>query len=124
DLKTMQVSPTYDDLFGEIATFLASAAARAQEAGVSPERIAIDPGIGFGKTVQHNLALLNGVGAFAVLGHAVLVGASRKSFIGALVGNKVPSERLPGSIAAAVAAAIRGASIVRAHDVKPTVEAL
>ncbi|MBS2031569.1 MAG: dihydropteroate synthase [Deltaproteobacteria bacterium] len=124
DFKTMQVAPTYEDLLGEIASFLAQASARAQEAGVASERIAVDPGIGFGKTVDHNVALLNGLGAFAALGHAVLLGASRKSFIGALTGSKVPSERLQGSIAAAVAGAMRGASIVRVHDVKPTVEAL
>lgn len=124
DFATMQVAPFYDDLQGEVGAFLAAAAARAEEAGVARERIAIDPGIGFGKTTAHNCALLASIPRLAELGYPVVVGASRKAMVGALTGVAVPSERLFGSLGAAVAAAMRGASVVRVHDVKATVEAL
>ena len=123
-LGNMQVQPQYEDLLGEVAVFLAAGVSRAREAGVEPERICVDPGLGFGKTVEHNLALLQRLPALAALGYPVLVGASRKSFLGKLTGNPLPSERLQASVAAAVAAAMRGAAVVRAHDVRATVQAL
>lgn len=124
DFRTMQVAPTYEDLVAEVGRFLADAAAKAEAAGVEPARIAIDPGIGFGKTREHNVELIAALPAFAAPGYPVLLGASRKAFIGALTGVQSPGERAAGSVGAACAAAMRGASIVRVHDVKPTVEAL
>ena len=121
---TMQQAPHYDDVVAEVARFLEAAAAQAISAGVARERICIDPGIGFGKTLQHNLQLLHGLPTLAALGYPVLVGASRKGFIGALTGVQVPAERVAGSLGAAVAAVLRGASGVRVHDVKQTVESL
>ena len=93
-------------------------------AGIPEERICIDPGIGFGKTVDHNLALLRAVPALRLLGAAVMVGASRKGFIGTLTGVEDPAARLEGSLAVAVLAAAHGADLVRVHDVEPTVRAL
>jgi len=124
EFATMQAAPHYDDLVGEITKFLVEAAGRAEAAGVARERIAIDPGLGFGKSAAHNLELIQRLDAFSALGYPVLIGASRKSFIGAVTGIQAPGERVAGSLAAAVVAAVRGASIVRAHDVKATVEAL
>jgi len=124
DFATMQVAPRYDDVVGEVGAFLAAAAIRAEEAGVARARIAIDPGIGFGKTTAHNVALLAAIPRLAALGYPVLVGASRKAMIGELTGVAVPGERIFGSIGAAVAAAMRGASVVRVHDVRATVQAL
>jgi dihydropteroate synthase len=124
EFASMQSAPHYDDLLGEVGGFLAQAAARATAAGVGPSRIAIDPGLGFGKTQEHNLRLLAGLPALCALGYPVLVGASRKSFVGALTGVKLPAERVLGSVGAAATAAMRGASVVRVHDVKATVEAL
>lgn len=117
--RTMQQDPSYDDLLGEISSFLDTAASRAVEAGIAPDRIAIDPGIGFGKSVAHNLAILAGLDRLCGLGYPVLVGASRKSFIGALTGLPV-EERLEGSLAAGAAAVLAGASLLRVHDVGPT----
>lgn len=122
--KTMQDDPRYDDVVGEVEAFLLGQAALLEDAGVARERIAIDPGIGFGKTLEHNLALLRALPRLAGHGYPVLVGASRKRFIGMLAGVDEPRERLGGSIAAAVLAVERGAAIVRVHDVAQTVQAL
>jgi len=113
---TMQAAPHYDNLLAEVRGRLARAVAAAESAGVVPEAICVDPGIGFGKTVEHNLTLLKRVDVLAGLGKPVLVGPSRKSFIGALLG--LPSaERLEGTLAACVAAVQAGAHILRVHDV-------
>jgi dihydropteroate synthase len=115
--RTMQLEPRYDDLLGEVRAALETAVARAEAAGVAPESLCVDPGIGFGKTVAHNLTLLKRLDAFRVLGKPLLVGPSRKSFIGALVDQLPPAERLEGTLAACVMAVAAGAHIVRVHDV-------
>jgi len=114
--RTMQEAPHYDDLLGEVREWLAAAVAEAEAAGVAPEAICVDPGVGFGKTVTHNLTLLKRIDALAPLGKPVLVGPSRKSFIGALLGVP-PAERLEGTLAACIAAVHAGAQILRVHDV-------
>ncbi len=121
---TMQNAPHYDDVVGEVSAFLVERARRLQSADVARERIAIDPGIGFGKTLEHNLELLHRLPEIAALGYPVVIGASRKRFIGTLTGQDVPAERIEGSITAAVWAATHGASVVRVHDVAGTVRAL
>ena len=121
---TMQKAPHYDDAPREIAVYLAERIAVCEAAGVPRERIAVDPGIGFGKTVQHNLQILASIDRFCRLGVAVLIGVSRKSFIARVSRGEPPKERLAGSIAAALAAVARGANIVRAHDVAATRQAL
>jgi len=121
--RTMQADPVYGDVVREVREFLVERATACVAAGIARERIAIDPGIGFGKTVAHNLALLRQLGDLAATGYPVLVGVSRKSTIGALTGQAAP-DRLAGSVAAALAAVARGARIVRAHDVRATVDAL
>jgi dihydropteroate synthase len=121
---TMQDAPRYDDVVSEVADYLGRQASLLVDAGVAPERIAIDPGIGFGKTVEHNLELLARLDEIAALGFPVVVGVSRKRFIGALTGVEVPAERLAGSLGAALAAIDRGAHVVRVHDVASHVEAL
>ena len=113
----MQVEPRYDDLLGEVRAALETAVARAEAAGVAPESLCVDPGIGFGKTVAHNLTLLKRLDAFRAIGKPILVGPSRKSFIGALVDHLPPAERLEGTLAACVMAVAAGAHIVRVHDV-------
>jgi dihydropteroate synthase len=115
--RTMQVEPWYDDLLGEVRAALETAVARAETAGVAPDSLCVDPGIGFGKTVAHNLTLLKRLDAFRTLGKPLLVGPSRKSFIGALVDQLPPAERLEGTLAACVMAVAAGAHIVRVHDV-------
>jgi len=120
---TMQLDIHYDDLLGEIGSFLAAAAEKAVAAGVEKSKIIIDPGIGFGKTTVHNLVILKNLDRFAKLGYPVLVGASRKSFIGNTLGLPV-EQRLEGSLAAAVYAVLKGAAIVRVHDVSATRRAL
>lgn len=122
--KTMQDSPQYEDVVAEVRDFLLDRALTLEDAGVARERICIDPGIGFGKTLEHNLALLRALPELAGFGFPVLVGASRKRFIGMLTGIEDPRERLGGSIAAAVYASAHGASLIRVHDVAATVEAL
>jgi dihydropteroate synthase len=119
--KTMQANPVYENLFDEIIEYLSEGIMRARRAGV--QQLIVDPGIGFGKTVEHNLQILGGVKQFLSLGYPVLIGASRKSFIGAIL-NVPIEERLEGSLAAAVAAALNGASIIRAHDVRATKRAV
>jgi dihydropteroate synthase len=120
---TMQKAPHYDDVVAEVKDFLAQRAALCERAGIARERIVIDPGFGFGKTVGHNLTLLRRLGEIVALGFPVAVGASRKSTIGALTGREV-GERTAGSLAAALAAVAHGAAIVRVHDVRETVDAL
>ena len=121
--RTMQEAPAYDDVVREVGDFLMARAQACEAEGIARERIVIDPGFGFGKTVEHNLALLRGLRDIAALGYPVLVGLSRKSTIGRLAARDV-DDRMAGSIAAALAAVQRGASIVRAHDVRETVDAL
>jgi len=121
--QSMQVAPRYDDVVGEVRTFLAARAAACEAAGIGRERIAVDPGFGFGKTVAHNLALLRGLDAIAALGYPVVAGLSRKRTLGVLTG-RPDGDRLAGSVAAALAAVVRGAAIVRVHDVAATVDAL
>ncbi|MBL8553229.1 MAG: dihydropteroate synthase [Phenylobacterium sp.] len=123
--RTMQAEPRYDDVTGEVAAFLAGRAAAAMAAGVSRERIWLDPGIGFGKHMtRHNLPLLAGLDRIVALGFPVLLGASRKAFIGALSGGAAADRRLGGSLAAALAGAAAGVAAVRVHDVFETVQAL
>lgn len=121
--RTMQVEPRYADVVREVRDFLAVRICRAAAAGISREQIVIDPGIGFGKTLEHNLALLQHLQSLAGLGPPLLIGVSRKAFIGKLL-NAGPEERLEGSLAAAVAAVLAGAAIVRVHDVRETCRAL
>jgi len=122
---TMQDDPRYDDVVAEVAKFLEARACAALAAGVARERIWLDPGLGFGKTLSHNLELLRGLPRIADLGFPVLVGASRKGIIRALDPSATAaSDRLGGSLAIALAAARAGAAMVRAHDVRETVQAL
>jgi len=120
---TMQRAPAYADVVAEVRGFLARRAQACLDAGIAADRIVIDPGFGFGKTVAHNLALLRGLGKIAGLRYPVLVGVSRKGMLGAITGRDV-GDRLAGSVAAALAAAVRGARILRVHDVAATVDAL
>jgi len=122
--ETMQEDPRYGDVVDEVAAHLAARVEACRRAGIPDARIAVDPGIGFGKTVEHNLSLLAGLGALRALGVAVLVGVSRKGFIGRLGGGAAADRRLAGSLAAGLAAAARGADILRVHDVAETVQAL
>ncbi len=124
DPRRMQDAPAYADVALDVARFLAARVAAAEAAGIPRERIALDPGIGFGKTLDHNLALLRRLPLLAGLGCPVLVGASRKAFIGRLSGVAEAGRRMPGSLAAALLAAARGAAILRVHDVAETVQAL
>jgi dihydropteroate synthase len=120
---TMQAAPQYADLLAEVRSFLAARHAALRARGVAAERIVVDPGIGFGKSVAHNLALLQRQSELLLVGAPLLVGWSRKSTLGALTGRPV-QERRDVSVAAALMAVQRGASIVRVHDVAPTVDAL
>lgn len=121
---TMQQQPCYDDVVAEVAAYLAARVEACVAGGIARERIAIDPGIGFGKTVDHNLALLAATDRFAATGQPVLIGVSRKSFIARLSAGEPPKDRLPGSLAAALFAVARGAAILRVHDVAATRQAL
>lgn len=120
---TMQIDIHYDNLIQEITDFLAQAASNAIAMGVSRDRIVIDPGIGFGKTVEHNFSLIKHIPDFMKLGFPILIGASRKSFIGKTLDVDI-NERLEGSLAAAIYAVSNGASIIRVHDVIQTVRAM
>ena len=122
--RTMQDDPRFDDVVAEVEAELRTAVDAARAAGIASDALAIDPGIGFGKTVEHNLALLRALPRLCALGPPVLVGTSRKSFLGRLTGVASPSDRLAGSLASAVLAARDGARILRVHDVVATVEAL
>jgi dihydropteroate synthase len=125
DPATMQVQPRYDDVVGEVTGFLAERAAAAIAAGVARDRIWLDPGIGFGKTLDHNLSLLAHLDRITVLGFPVVLGVSRKGFIRAIdAAAAAPGDRLGGSIAAALAGARAGVAMIRVHDVRPTVQAL
>ena len=115
--KTMQVDPKYDDVVGEVLEFLLTRAERAQQLGILKERIFIDPGIGFGKTVQHNLLLLKNIEKFVATGYRVLVGPSRKTFIGKITCKENPAERIFGTAAAVALCVSAGVSVVRVHDV-------
>jgi dihydropteroate synthase len=121
--KTMQDDPRYDDAVGEVLRFLEQRLAFALARGVREEQVMVDPGIGFGKTVAHNLALLDGLGRFTSLGRPVLLGASRKRFLGAILGAE-PGERIVGTVATTVIGYLAGAHVFRVHDVKPNFEAL
>jgi dihydropteroate synthase len=120
--EDMQKAPVYSDVVREVRDFLAEATQRAEKAGVAPHSILIDPGIGFGKTVVHNLQVLDRLSLFASLGKPILVGTSRKSFIGKVLGLP-PEERLFGTVATIVASILRGAHVVRVHDVPETIQA-
>jgi dihydropteroate synthase len=119
----MQVDPVYANVNAEVRDFLAARAKACVQAGVAHDRIVVDPGFGFGKTVEHNLTLLARLGELAALGYPVLAGWSRKSSLGRITGRPA-EERLAGSVAAALIAVQRGARIVRVHDVAATRDAL
>jgi dihydropteroate synthase len=121
--RTMQEDPRYDDVVAEVRAFLEQRLEFAVDAGISPGRIWLDPGIGFGKTLEHNLELIRRLGEIVAVGRPVVVGASRKRFLGALTG-RPEDRRLAGSLAAAVLAFERGASMLRIHDVAATRDAL
>ncbi|MBB1059830.1 dihydropteroate synthase [Marilutibacter spongiae] len=122
--RSMQSAPGYDDVVAEVHRFLAERIFSAEMAGIGKKRIVVDPGLGFGKTLEHNLALLARLERFRELGVPVLAGLSRKRAIGELTGREAPRDRVHGSVAAHVLAAQRGARIVRVHDVAATVDAL
>jgi dihydropteroate synthase len=122
--RTMQRDPRYDDVVSEVKAFLEERIAFAISAGIAEERILVDPGIGFGKTAAHNLELLNRLGEIVALGRPVVVGTSRKSFLGTLAGGRATDERLAGTIATNVMAFERGATVFRVHDVAPVHDAL
>jgi dihydropteroate synthase len=122
--RTMQIDPHYEDVVTEVLEWLLARADAAISAGIAREKIWLDPGIGFGKTVDHNLSLLKSTAEFASTGFPIMVGASRKSFIGKLADENEPQNRMPGSLAAALFAASKGARIIRVHDVAATVQAI
>ena len=122
--KTMQEDPVYEDVVAEVRVFLGERIEAAIAAGIPRDRLCADPGIGFGKTTEHNLAVLRSIASFRDLGVPILVGASRKRFLGELSGTDDPTDRLDGSVAAAVWSASQGVELVRVHDVGPTVRAL
>jgi dihydropteroate synthase len=121
--RTMQRAPRYADVVADVSDFLGTRRSACIAAGIAASRIVVDPGIGFGKTLAHNLALLRHLDRLRALGAPVLVGISRKATLGALTGRGI-DERMPASVAGALAAVARGASIVRVHDVRATVDAL
>lgn len=122
--RGMQDAPRYDDVVGEVHRFLADRLFACELAGIDKRKVMVDPGFGFGKNLEHNLALLRALECFADLGSGVYAGLSRKSMIGELTGRKLPVERAAGSTAAALIAVQRGARLVRVHDVAATVDAL
>jgi dihydropteroate synthase len=124
DPQTMQDNPRYGDVLVEVFAFLEDRIAVAEAAGIARDRIVVDPGIGFGKSVAHNLELMNGLALFHALGCPILLGASRKRMIGALSNEAPADQRLAGSIALALKAAEQGAQVIRVHDVPETVQAL
>ncbi len=124
DPKTMQDNPVYEDVLLDVYDWLDARIAGAEAAGIARSRIIVDPGIGFGKTLAHNLALLRRLSLFRTLGCAVLLGVSRKGFIGRLSGQSEPALRAPGSIAAGLAGLAQGVQILRVHDVAETVQAV
>ena len=122
--RTMQEDPRYDDVVSDVKGFLEERLAFAVSEGIDEERVWLDPGIGFGKTVEHNLELLRRLDEIVAIGRPVVVGTSRKSFLGKLVGGRDEGERLPGTIATNVLALERGASVFRVHDVAQNADAL
>ncbi len=122
--RTMQRDPRYEDVVSEVKAFLEERLAFAVAEGVAEERVWLDPGIGFGKTVEHNLELLRRLDELVAIGRPLMVGTSRKSFIGTLAGGLPEDERVPGTIAANVLALERGAQVFRVHDVAPAAAAL
>ena len=121
--RTMQIEPHYDDVVTEVAAFLATRLEACRSAGIEADRLAIDPGFGFGKTLAHNLELLKHLGRFAEMGAVLAVGLSRKSMLARLTGRAV-DDRTAGSVALAAIAVLNGARIVRAHDVAATLDAV
>lgn len=121
--QTMQDDPRYDDVVAEIAAYLAERRAALVAAGIDAERICLDPGVGFGKTHQHNLTLMANCRAFVELGSPVLIGHSRKGFIGKVLGDKA-ADRTQGTVGAALAASAQGAQLLRVHDIRAVREAL
>lgn len=121
DPETMQRNPVYGDVVGEIRDFLSDAVARAERAGITSDSILVDPGIGFGKTAAHNLQILNRLDRLALLGKPILVGTSRKTFIGKVL-DLPPEDRLHGTAATVAAAVLRGAHVVRVHDVTEMIQ--
>ena len=124
DPRTMQSDPHYDDVVNDIKAFFRERMAFATRSGILPDRILLDPGIGFGKTVAHNLELLHRLGEFQDLGRPIMIGTSRKSFLGKLTGRESPDDRVPATIATNVIAYERGARVFRVHDVAPVRDAL
>ncbi|WBV41902.1 dihydropteroate synthase [Pseudoroseomonas cervicalis] len=124
DPRRMQAATDYEDVVLDVARFLRQRVETAEALGIPRGRIALDPGIGFGKTVEQNLMLLNRLPLLASIGCRILVGASRKRFVGEVTGVEAPADRLAGSVAVALAAAAAGASLLRVHDVAETVQAL
>ena len=122
--RSMQDAPHYDDVVGEVHRFLTDRLFSCEISGIDRRKVMVDPGFGFGKDMEHNLALLRRLERFADLGSGVYVGLSRKSMIGTLTGRKQPADRAAGSVAAALIAVQRGARMVRVHDVAATVDAL
>jgi dihydropteroate synthase len=121
--ETMQSLATYGDVVAEVAAFLRERVEAAMGAGIERSRILVDPGLGFAKTAEHNWALLSRIDALAAIA-PVVIGASRKSFLGALLGGRPAGERVAAGLGVAIAAALAGARVIRTHDVRPTVEAL
>ena len=121
--QTMHLAPNYADVLSEVSAFFADRLKQVERCGVHPEQVVLDPGIGFGKTLQHNLQLLARLQHFRIHQRPLLLGVSRKSFIGKLIGGEA-QERGPGSLACAVWAVLHGVQIIRTHDVAPTVQAL
>ena len=124
DPRTMQKDPRYDDVVSEVKSFLEERLAFATGEGIAEERVWLDPGIGFGKTVEHNLELLRRLDEIVAIGRPVVIGTSRKSFLGKLAGGRDEGERLPGTIATNVLALERGATVFRVHDVAQNADAL
>jgi dihydropteroate synthase len=122
--RTMQQDPRYEDVVSEVKVFLEERLAFAVGEGIAEERVWLDPGIGFGKTVEHNLELLRRLDEIVAIGRPVVIGTSRKSFLGKLAGGRDEGERLPGTIATNVLAFERGATVFRVHDVAPNADAL
>ena len=124
DPKIMQANPQYDDVLLDVYDYLAERVSAAEAAGIARERVIVDPGIGFGKTMEHNLTLLRNLSLFQGLGCSVLLGASRKRFVGTLTGRNDAKDRVAGSVGVAIAAVGQGVQIVRVHDVAETRDAL
>ena len=124
DPRSMQAQADYADVVLDVARFLRDRVATLEALGIARGRIAIDPGIGFGKTMAHNLALIEALPILAQIGCPIMLGASRKRFIGTLSGVEQAEDRLAGSLAVALAGAARGAAILRVHDVAETIQAL